>query len=142
MTSDFHSPVADAVDALDDLMARVGVDGLTAALAHPVLMTVVTQHTAAVRESVDSAGHPVDPDGVDSAGRPVDLIGLVTYARSVVAAAERSGCPLPAPGEADLSCSDWLGAPWPLLRLLGVCALIEETTLPAAAAAAVGRASA
>jgi hypothetical protein len=130
MTNDSRSaaPTATTVDAvrvLDDVMARVGVDGLTAALAHPVLMALVDQHAAEVRESLRCAG------------RPVDHVGLAAYARSIMAAAERMGRWIPEPGDADLSCLDWLRAPWPLLRLVGICALVDDAVVPTASAARV-----
>jgi uncharacterized protein DUF6401 len=102
-----------AYPVLDDLMARVGVDGLAEALAHPALLAAVDQHAAAVRESLRTAGRPVDAGSVSA------------YARSVMAAVERMGRRLPEPGEADLG-AGWLRAEWHLLRLLGVCALAEE----------------
>ncbi|MEV1288939.1 DUF6401 family natural product biosynthesis protein [Micromonospora sp. NPDC049679] len=125
MTNHFPSAAptrttTDAARVLDDVMARVGVDGLTTALIHPVLMALVDQHAAEVRESLRCAD------------RPVDHVGLAAYARSIMAAAERMGRHLPEPGEADLSCLDWLRAPWPLLRLVGICALVDDTTLGAA----------
>jgi len=125
MNSDFFSmtapevtvPVAPeaaahAYPVLDEAMARVGVDGLVAALAQPALLALVDQHAAAVRESLRGAGRPVDADAVSG------------YARSVMAAAERMGRRLPEPGEADLG-FEWLRADWHLLRLLGVCAIAE-----------------
>ena len=81
---------AHAYPVLDEAMARVGVDGLVAALAQPALLALVDQHAAAVRESLRGAGRPVDADAVSG------------YARSVMASAERMGRRLPEPGEADL----------------------------------------
>jgi hypothetical protein len=107
-------PILSAHPVLDDAMARVGVDGLAAALAHPALLAVVDQHATAVRESLRCAGRPVDADSV--AG----------YARSVMAAAERMGRRLPEAGEADFG-PGWLHAEWHLLRLLGACALAETS---------------
>ncbi|HYN97031.1 MAG TPA: DUF6401 family natural product biosynthesis protein [Pilimelia sp.] len=99
---------------LDDLMARVGVDGLTVAFAHPGLMAAVDQHAAAIREALRAAGRRVDAEAV--AG----------YATSVTAAAHRMGRFMPEPGEADLPGLDWLRAEWHLLRLLAACAIAED----------------
>jgi hypothetical protein len=99
---------------LDDLMARVGVDGLAAALADPGLLAQVDQHAAAVREALRGAG------------RAADAAGLAAYGRSVVAAADRMGRPVPQAGRAYVSGPDWLAAEWHLLRLVAVC-LIAET---------------
>ena len=96
--------------ALDDLMARVGVDGLVAALQSAGLLAAVDQHAAAVREALI----------VRSGG--VDASGLASYARSILAAADRVGRPVPAQtGELD-----WSRAGWHVLRLVAVCALADE----------------
>ncbi|HET9518522.1 MAG TPA: DUF6401 family natural product biosynthesis protein [Actinoplanes sp.] len=102
---------------LDEMMARVGVDGLAAALGDVRLLAQVDQHAAAVRESLHQAG------------RAVDAEGLAAYARSVAAAAQRMGRPIPEPGHAYLSGKDWLGAEWHLLRLVAVCMLAERDGL-------------
>lgn len=107
---------------LDEIMARVGVDGLTAAYAHPALMTVIDEHAAAVRAAVADA---------DGRLNPVDL---AAYAHTVIAGAAHGSRALPEPGAADMSISDWLGAPWELLRLVAVCALADEV-VPAELAA-------
>ncbi|PZM91225.1 MAG: hypothetical protein DIU79_13060 [Actinobacteria bacterium] len=104
----------EAVRLLDDVLARVGVDGLATAYTHPLLLSLVREHAAAVRAAI-----------ADSE-QPLTLVSLARYARSVIAATIRAGRTLPAPGEADLSAIDWLRAPWELLRLLGICALIDE----------------
>lgn len=122
MTNDFLAtghpttqPVADAAQVyLDELMARVGVDGLAAALGDPGLLAQVDQHAAAVREALRGAG------------RVADAVGLVAYGRSVVAAAERMGRPVPEAGAAYVSGPAWLRAEWHLMRLVAVC-LIAET---------------
>lgn len=106
-----------AAELLDDMMARVGVDGLTAAFADPGLLARIDQHAAAVR------------DALVSADRSLDAEGLAAYARSVVAAASRMRRPLPAPGEAPVTAAAWLTADWHLLRLVAVCALAEESAL-------------
>jgi len=119
MNSDFNA-IADSTSTerahrvLDDLMARVGVDGLTAALAHPGLLAHLDQHGAAVREAVRRSGRRITPET------------LAGYGGSVAAAAHRMGRAIPAPGEADLPGVDWLHAEWHLLRLLAVCAMAEE----------------
>ncbi|HEX8629756.1 MAG TPA: DUF6401 family natural product biosynthesis protein [Catenuloplanes sp.] len=101
--------------ALDDLMARVGVDGLAAALAHPGLLAQVDQHAAAVRHALRHAG------------RAVDAAALAGYARSIAAAGQRMGRPVPEPGQAYVTGGDWLRAEWHLLRLLGVCLIAEAS---------------
>jgi hypothetical protein len=95
---------------LDQIMARVGVDGLVASLRSPGLLAIVDQHAAAVRESLAAAGRFVDPTS------------LAGYARSVLAVAERHGRELP--DGADL---DWSTAEWFVLRLVGVCSLADQT---------------
>ncbi|SDS15799.1 DUF6401 family natural product biosynthesis protein [Actinoplanes derwentensis] len=94
---------------LDEMMARVGVDGLTAAFAEPGLLALIDQHAAAVREALRTAGR-----------RP-DAAGLAAYARSLAAAAVRSGRPLPEPGAAPASVAGWASAGFPLLRVVAVC---------------------
>jgi hypothetical protein len=108
-TSD--SPVAEVTARLflDQVMARVGVDGLVASLRSPGLLAVVDQHAAAVRESLAAAGRFVDPPS------------LAGYARSVLAVAERHGRELP--DGADL---DWSKAEWFVLRLVAVCSLADQ----------------
>ncbi|GAA1633850.1 DUF6401 family natural product biosynthesis protein [Actinoplanes couchii] len=96
---------------LDEMMARVGVDGLTAAFAEPGLLALVDRHAAAVR------------DALLDAGRPVDAEGLAAYARSLAAAAVRSGRPLPEPGDAPTTVAEWAAADFPLLRLVAICLL-------------------
>jgi hypothetical protein len=102
-----------ACPLLDEMMARVGVDGLAAALGDPGLLAQIDQHAAAVRESLHQAG------------RAVDAAGLAAYARSVAAAAKRMGRPLPQPGQAYVSGSAWLTAEWHLMRLVAVCMIAE-----------------
>jgi hypothetical protein len=111
MTSDHPvstnaAPATDAQATLDDLMARVGVDGLVAAMENPGLMAAVDQHVAAVRDSLADAG------------LSVSAIPLASYASSVAAAATRMGRELPDPATAD-----WSRATWFQLRLTAVCAL-------------------
>jgi hypothetical protein len=127
MTNDFlaaaHPTTADLTSSaacpaqvfLDELMARVGVDGLSAALADPGLLAQVDQHAAAVREALRGAG------------RIADAAGLAAYGRSVAAAAERMGRPVPAAGQAYVTTPAWLRAEWHLMRLVAVC-LIAETS--------------
>jgi hypothetical protein len=106
-----------ALALLDEMMARVGVDGLAAALGDAGLLAQIDQHAAAVRESLHQAG------------RAVDAAGLAAYARSVAAAAQRMGRPLPEPGHAYLSRSAWLAAEWHMIRLVAVCMLAEREGL-------------
>jgi hypothetical protein len=104
---------ASAQTALDELMAWVGVDGLVAALRTPGLLAEIDQHAAAVR------------DAIVAAGRPVDALSLSRYARSIAAAADRMGRPLPEQS-LDGTDTDWSNAGWHLLRLVAVCAIADE----------------
>jgi predicted secreted hydrolase len=126
MTNEFlaFAPVSTAAAAadpaaalLDEMMARVGVDGLVAAHAEPGLLAQVDQHAAAVRDALAHAGREVDADG------------LASYVRSIVAAAVRMGRPVPQPGEAYVSGPAWLAAEWHLLRLVAVCMIAESAGL-------------
>ena len=103
-----------AAALLDEMMARVGVDGLVAAFADPGLLALVDQHAAAVR------------DALVEAERALDAEALAAYARSIVAAARRSGRYVPAPGEAPVRPTEWLAGDWHLLRLVAVCSLAED----------------
>ena len=125
MTNEFlaFAPLftADAVDParalLDEMMARVGVDGLAAALGDTGLLAQVDQHAAAVR------------DALRGAGRAVDAEGLAAYAKSIAAAADRMGRPVPQPGQAYMSGTAWLAAEWHLMRLVAVCMIAESAGL-------------
>ncbi|GID29676.1 DUF6401 family natural product biosynthesis protein [Paractinoplanes brasiliensis] len=110
-------PASPATGLLDEMMARVGVDGIVAALADPGLLALVDQHTAAVRDALESAGRDADADG------------LASYARAIVAGARRMGVALPEPGEAPSAPADWQAANWHLLRLVAICALAEENAI-------------
>jgi hypothetical protein len=117
MTSDFFAITAPAstgasATLLDDLMARVGVDGLTAAFAVPGVLSAVDQHAAGIREAVRHTGGQLTPRV------------LASYATAVVASARRMGRDLPEPGE--VAHLDWSHADWHLIRLVAVCALAEE----------------
>ena len=122
MTNDFlaFAPISAAAATdpasalLDEMMARVGVDGLAAALADPGLLALVDQHAAAVR------------DALADAGRPAGAEGLAAYARSIRAAAARMGRRVPEPGEAPVSGAAWMAADWHLLRLVAVCRIADE----------------
>jgi hypothetical protein len=102
---------------LDEMMARVGVDGLVAAHADAGLLAQVDQHAAAVREALHHAG------------REVGAEGLAAYAKSIAAAAVRMGRPLPEPGDAPMTGTGWLGAQWHLMRLVAVCLIAESAGL-------------
>jgi hypothetical protein len=112
-----QAPADPARELLDDMMARVGVDGLAAALGDAGLLAQVDQHAAAVREALRHAG------------RAVDAAGLAAYARSIAAAADRMGRPVPEPGHAYLSGTAWLAAEWHLMRLVAVCMIAESAGL-------------
>jgi hypothetical protein len=112
------APATDQARALlDEMMARVGVDGLAAALGDAGLLAQVDQHAAAVR------------DALRSAGREVDAEGLAAYAKSIAAAADRMGRPVPQPGHAYQSGTAWLAAEWHLMRLVAVCMIAESAGL-------------
>ncbi|GAA2877040.1 hypothetical protein Acy02nite_06820 [Actinoplanes cyaneus] len=113
----FAAATVSADTYLDEMMARVGVDGLTAALAAPGLLALVDQHAAAVREALLGAG------------RGIDAEGLAAYARSIVAGSVRMRRPLPAPGCAPTTVEGWANAGWPLLRLVAVCLIAESAGL-------------
>ncbi|GAA0475842.1 hypothetical protein FHR83_002671 [Actinoplanes campanulatus] len=114
------APIAAAVAAdrparvyLDEMMARAGVDGLAAAFAEPALLARLDQHAAAVR------------DALRAAGRATDAEGLAAYARSIAAGAVRMGRPLPEPGFAPVTATEWLAAGFPLLRVVAICMIAE-----------------
>jgi hypothetical protein len=112
------APAADPARALlDEMMARVGVDGLAAALGDAGQLAQVDQHAAAVR------------DALVDAGRALDAEALAAYARSIVAAARRSGRFVPAAGEAPTHPADWQSTDWHVLRLVAVCLLAEDAGL-------------
>jgi hypothetical protein len=114
ISTDADLPVADPAAALlDEMMARLGVDGLAAAFADPGLLALVDQHSAAVRDALVDAERDADADG------------LASYVLSIAAAARRAGRSVPRVGEAPVRPADWMAADWHLLRLLGVCALAE-----------------
>ncbi|WP_328471768.1 DUF6401 family natural product biosynthesis protein [Actinoplanes sp. NBC_00393] len=106
-----------AADHLDEMMARVGVDGLVAAYASPALLARIDQHAAEVREALTDAG------------RAIDAEGLSAYARSIAAGAVRMGRSVPQPGAAPQTPAEWLTADWHLLRLLAVCQIAEAADL-------------
>ncbi|MBL7258402.1 DUF6401 family natural product biosynthesis protein [Paractinoplanes lichenicola] len=110
-------PASPATGLLDEMMARVGVDGIVAALADPGLLALIDQHSAAVR------------DALESAGRDADAEGLASYARAIVAGARRTGLSLPSPGDAPEAPAEWKAADWHLLRLVAVCAIAEENAI-------------
>jgi hypothetical protein len=108
-------PLLDPATALlDEMMARVGVDGLAAAFADPGLLAVVDQHAAAIR------------DAIEEAGRDLDAEALAAYAKSIAAAAVRMGRVLPEPGVAATAPAAWLTADWHHLRLVALCLLADD----------------
>ncbi|MDT5037202.1 MAG: hypothetical protein QOE03_2387 [Micromonosporaceae bacterium] len=102
-------PVTAPEVILDTMMAKVGVDGLTAAMAQPGLLAIIDQHAAAVRDSLAGSG------------LSVSAVALAGYASSVAAASVRMGRALPDPATVD-----WSRASWFQLRLISVCALALE----------------
>ena len=111
-------PIEDADTALlDEMMARVGVDGLLAAMTEPAVLAQVDQHAAAVR------------DALSVAGRRADAAGLAAYAKSIAFAARRAGRPLPSPGEAPVCGPGWMAADWHQMRLVAVCAIADANGL-------------
>ncbi|WP_250037902.1 DUF6401 family natural product biosynthesis protein [Paractinoplanes maris] len=107
-------PASPATGLLDEMMARVGVDGIVAALADPGLLALVDQHAAAVRDALESAGRDAGADG------------LAGYARAIVAGARRMGRALPEPGFAPAAPAEWKAADWHLLRLVAICMIAEQ----------------
>lgn len=93
--------------ALDRWLREIGEAGLTAAYACPGLLAEVDQHAADVREAL-----------ADRRG-DVALPALAAYADGVNDTAARHGVDLTALARAAL----WARAPWPLVRMLGVCLL-------------------
>jgi hypothetical protein len=111
-------PVLDPDTALlDEMMARVGVDGLISALIDPAVLAQIDQHAAAVR------------DALSDAGRRADAAGLAAYAKSIAFAARRAGRPVPPAGEAPVSGAGWLAADWHQMRLVAVCAIADANGL-------------
>ncbi|MGC9666588.1 DUF6401 family natural product biosynthesis protein [Planosporangium sp. 12N6] len=111
MTSEFpvtgqHVAATEPGAVLGAIMARVGADGLAAAVRIPGLLAAVDQHAAAIRESLAANG------------LTVTAVPLAGYGSSVVAAASRMGRQLPDPESVD-----WSRANWFQLRLTAVCAL-------------------
>ncbi|KUL37301.1 DUF6401 family natural product biosynthesis protein, partial [Actinoplanes awajinensis] len=91
--------------SLADLTAAVGVSGLAATLSSPGLMSVIDQHAAGVRDSLNADTRPLTP------------ILLAAYAEGVRDAAFQHGWVSP---EGDI---DWTESDWVLRRLLAVCML-------------------
>jgi uncharacterized protein DUF6401 len=111
-------PISDPdIALLDEMMARVGVDGLIAALTDPAVLARIDQHAAAVR------------DALSEAGRRADAAGLAAYAKSIAFAARRAGRPLPAPGAAPICGPGWMAADWHHMRLVAVCAIADANGL-------------
>ncbi len=102
------TPLAAAHHLLDTLMARIGVDGLVAAMRNPGLSAALDQHCAALRDSLAAAG------------READAISLASYAASVLSVAKRCGRKPPR-----RPITDWSTAEWYLVRMLAVCAMAE-----------------
>jgi len=94
---------------LDQLMAKVGVDGLVTAMRTPGLLALVDQHVAAIRETFTTAGVHLGP------------VNLARYARSVLTMAERHGFP-----PHDVDTVDWRQTDWYLIRLVAVCSLADS----------------
>ncbi|MEU8818526.1 DUF6401 family natural product biosynthesis protein [Actinoplanes sp. NPDC048796] len=107
-------PTSPAAGTLDEMMARVGVDGIVAALADPGVLALIDQHAAGVRDALADAEQAPDADG------------LASYARSIAAGARRMGRTLPTPGTAPSHSSEWLAAEWHVLRLVAVCRIALE----------------
>jgi hypothetical protein len=97
--------------SLAELTAAVGVSGFAAAEENPGLMSVIDQHAAGIRDSLDA----------DT--RPLTAILLAAYAEGVRDAAFQHGWTAPE-GSIDWSENDWV-----LRRLLAVCVLARA--LPA-----------
>lgn len=92
---------------LAELITVVGRPGLAAAADRPELLARVDQHSAAVREVLGYG------DG------PIDVVALAGYASAIRDSAVEAGLGL------DPLQQDWARPPWPILRLLAVCALVR-----------------
>jgi len=107
----FHPSSAEwSTTLLDELMARVGVDGLVAALRCPTLLATVKGHEAAVQDTLAMRGHAVS------------AVSLAGYTVAVLTAGMRCGRLLPS----DPGSVDWSNAEWHVLRLVAVCSLACE----------------
>lgn len=115
-TAPIAVPTDPSTAVLDEMMARVGVDGLTAAFACPGILAMIDQHAAAIRDALADSGR----GGAD---------GLASYARSISFAARRAGRELPLPGDAPQSPAEWHAAGWHLQRLVAVCAIAVANDL-------------
>ena len=90
MTNEFlaFAPIstAPAVDParalLDEMMARVGVDGLAAALGDTGLLAQVDQHAAAVRDALHHAGREADAEGLAAEWHLLRLVAVCMIAES------------------------------------------------------------
>jgi hypothetical protein len=98
------------ITLLDELMARIGVDGLVAMLRSPALLATVRAHGVAVRDTLAARGHAVSSEA------------LAGYASVVLTAGLHCGQLLPT----DPDGVDWSSADWYLLRLVAVCAVATE----------------
>jgi hypothetical protein len=98
--------------SLADLTAAVGVSGLAAAEGNPGLLSVIDQHAAGVRDSLNADD------------RPLSAILLAAYAEGVRDAAFQHGWTAP---EGQI---DWTRDDWVLRRLLAVCSLARTLPTP------------
>ena len=98
--------------SLADLTAAIGVSGLAAIQSSPGLMSVIDQHAAGVRDSLEADTRPLTP------------ILLAAYAEGVRDAAYQHGWTAPE-GEIDWTENDWV-----LRRLLAVCTLARALPAP------------
>lgn len=98
--------------SLADLTAAVGVSGIAAAEGNPGLMSVIDQHAAGVRDSLNADD------------RPLTAILLAAYAEGVRDAAFQHGWTAPE-GAIDWSENDWV-----LRRLLAICVLARALPAP------------
>ncbi|MEV0898598.1 DUF6401 family natural product biosynthesis protein [Actinoplanes sp. NPDC049802] len=98
--------------SLAELTAAVGLTGFAAAQENPGLMSVIDQHAAGVRDSLDADQ------------RPLTAILLAAYAEGVRDAAFQHGWAAPE------GAIDWTGDDWVLRRLLAVCMLARALPAP------------
>jgi hypothetical protein len=98
-----------ARELLSHLISRLGRAGLTAASTRPGLLAALDQHIAAVR------------DALGDGWRIPSVTALAGYAAGLRDRAAEHRWEVPAADEVE-----WTFAPWPVLRIVAVCALADQ----------------